>query len=72
VNGDGVLLEAEVVLVRRGGFAREALVRVGGAYLPVSLSLVREVRPGDRVLVQGRVALARIDREVDREYEIRR
>jgi hydrogenase maturation factor len=66
VNGEGTLLEAEVVLVRRNGFGREALVRTGGVYLPVSLSLIREVRPGDRVLVQGRVALARIDRDADR------
>ncbi|HEU5394889.1 MAG TPA: HypC/HybG/HupF family hydrogenase formation chaperone [Candidatus Methylomirabilis sp.] len=72
MNGEGALLEAEVVLVRRGGFGREALVRVGGAFVPVDLSLVREVRPGDRVLVQGRVALARIDRERSREHEVRR
>lgn len=72
MNADGSLLEAEVVLVRRNGFGREALVRAGGVYVPVNLSLVREVRPGDRVLVQGRVALARIDRKPDREHEVRR
>lgn len=72
MNGEGALLEADVVLVRRNGCGREALVRVGGVCVPVSLSLIREVRPGDRVLVQGRVALARIEREGDRENEVRR
>jgi hydrogenase maturation factor len=72
MNGGATLLEAEVVLVRSNGFGREALVRAGNAYVPVNLSLVREVRPGDRVLVQGRVALARIDRQPDRQDEVRR
>jgi hydrogenase maturation factor len=72
MNGGDALLEAEVVLVRRNGFGREALIRAGGVYVPVNLSLVREIRPGDRVLVQGRFALARIDRQPDREDEVRR
>jgi hypothetical protein len=70
VIGGATLLEAEVVLVRRNGCGREALVRAGDTYLPVSLSLVREIRPGDRVLVQGRVALARIDRQPERPDEV--
>jgi len=61
MNGEGALLEAEVVLVRQNEFGPEGLVRVGGAYVPVNLAFVREIHPGDRVLVQGRVALARID-----------
>lgn len=72
MTGAEGLLEAEVVLVRGSGPGREGLVRVGGAYVPVNLTFVREIRPGDRVLVQGRVALARIDRKRDREHEVRR
>ena len=72
MNGGEALLEAEVVLVRRSGCGREALVRAGNTYVPVSLALIREIRPGDRVLVQGRVALARIDRQPERQDEVRR
>lgn len=72
MSGEGALLEAEVVLVRRNGFGREGVVRVRGAYVPVDLAFVREIRPGDRVLVQGRVALARIDCGRKRDHEVRR
>jgi hypothetical protein len=72
VNGEGPLLEGEVVVVRCNGYGREAVIRALGAFVPVNLSLVRGVRPGDRLLVQGRVALARIDREAGREHEIPR
>jgi hydrogenase maturation factor len=50
-------LEAEVVRVDEDG---TALVAVGGRTIEIDVSLIDELSRGDRVLIHGGVALARL------------
>lgn len=52
--------EGEIVEVWAEGLLRMGRVRVGGALASVVLSLVPGARPGQRVLVEAGVAVARI------------
>lgn len=53
--------EGRVLSVEETAEGLAGWVEVRGARIWVNLSLVPEVRPGDRVLVQGKVALGKLE-----------
>ncbi len=60
-----VPFEATILRIEEGEDGRLAWVEYRGVRVQVSLAFVPNARPGDRVLVQGRVALSLISEESD-------
>ncbi len=61
------LLTGEIVEIYLDTWATMAKVRVGRAYTHAVLQFLPEAKVGDRVLVEGGVALAVVDQESDEE-----
>jgi hydrogenase maturation factor len=56
-----ILFEARVLSVEDSTEERIGMVDFHGVRIAIQLSLVPDVKPGDRILVQGRFALARVE-----------
>ena len=59
-----LLFEGKVLRIRDEEDLKDGWVEIHGVRVRVNLSLVPEVQVGDRVLVQGRTALSRIENSV--------
>lgn len=59
-----ILFEGKVLRIREEEDMKDGWVELHGVRIRVNLSLVPEVQEGDRVLVQGRMALSRIENGV--------
>lgn len=59
-----VLFEGKVVRIRSQEEQTDGWVDLHGVRIRVNLTFVPDVKVGDHVLVQGRIALSRIDNPV--------
>lgn len=59
-----ILFEGKVLRIRDEEDVKDGWVELQGVRIRVNLSLLPEVEVGDRVLVQGRMALSRIENTV--------
>jgi hydrogenase maturation factor len=56
-----VLFEAQVLYLEDSEDGKTGVADFQGVRIPVNLSLVPGIRPGDIVLIEGRIALTRVE-----------
>jgi hydrogenase maturation factor len=56
-----VLFEAQILYIEDSEDGKTGIADFQGVRLPVNLSLIPGIRPGDIVLIEGRMALARVE-----------
>ncbi|MBM4168779.1 MAG: HypC/HybG/HupF family hydrogenase formation chaperone [Ignavibacteria bacterium] len=55
------LVTGEIIEIIHDADGRRAIVRVRGARMNVTIALVPDVKPGDRVLIESGVAIAKVN-----------